>query len=278
MERAKEQELRRFLNHLPPQTREYKYSGFQHLEGVVSEEYRRFIDENGSPLVIFTDFPPRELKSHEERFPGRLDYSPPLKILLLTMPSLPHEEAAEAFGYRLAFKADEMGVLKSLSLRGATRTKTPDREKQADRSWAPRDLPPGRSTKWPTVAVEVAFSESCERVKRDVAWWLQESAGEVLVAISIDIKRQSGNIYVNSYEPGRMPTRNHPNPEPKHVQEIAMSRGKDGQPPSLTGGNLIIPFHKLMLRHPRHGESDFIFTREDLLEVADAVWYALEHM
>ncbi|OAX77043.1 hypothetical protein ACJ72_08664 [Emergomyces africanus] len=70
-----------------------------------SEEYERFIDENENPLVIFTDFPQNELKRHEERFPGRLDYSHSLKILLLNH-SFPSSR------------------------------KTPEREKQADKSWA----------------------------------------------------------------------------------------------------------------------------------------------
>ncbi|KLJ05481.1 hypothetical protein EMPG_11060 [Blastomyces silverae] len=272
------QDHHRFLKHLPPQTRKYKYSGFQHLEEAVSEEYRRFLDENRSPFVIFTDFPPNEIKNHEERFPGKVDYSPPLQILLLNIPSLPHEEAAEAFGYRLASKAEEMGILDILSLRGGTRTRTPAREKQADRSWAPRELPPGRSTQWPTVALEVAFSESRERVKRDMAWWLRESAGDVCMAVSIDIKRQSGNIYVTSWAQGRMPARQHPRPAPKRIQEIVISRGQDGQPPNLTGDDLIIPFHQVMLRHPCSGETDFVFTKEDLLKVAQSVWHAIDNI
>ncbi|PGH03266.1 hypothetical protein GX51_04136 [Blastomyces parvus] len=264
---------------LPPRTHKYKYSGFQHLQGVISEEYRRFIDENRSPFVIFTDFPPNEIKAHEEEFPGKVDYSPPLQILLLYLHSLPHEEAAEGFGYRLAAKAEDMGILDSLSLRGATCTKTPVREKEADRSWAPHKLPPGRSTQWPTVALEVAFSESRERVKQDMAWWLHQSAGDVRLAISIDIKRQSGNIYVNSWEqPERTPTRQHPRPAPKPVQEIVISRGEDGQPPKVTGNDLIIPFHQMMLRYPRPGETDFVFTKEDLLKVAQRVWYAMDNM
>ncbi|EDN07844.1 hypothetical protein I7I51_04230 [Histoplasma capsulatum] len=62
----------------------------------------------------------------------------------------------------------EMGIFDALAFKGGTRVKSPGREKQSGRSWAPQDLPPGRSYQWPTVALEEAFSESREQVKQDV--------------------------------------------------------------------------------------------------------------
>ncbi|OJD15377.1 hypothetical protein AJ78_04347 [Emergomyces pasteurianus Ep9510] len=270
---SKMQERHQFLEHLPPHTKVYKYSGFQHLEAAVSEEYKRFIHENKSPCVVFTDISQNEIEIHEEILPGRIDYSPTLQTLILYIPSLPHEEAAEAFGCRIAIQAEEMGILDALSLRGATRTKTTDRRKQADRSWAPFDIP-GRSTQWPTVALEVAFAESRERVKQDMAWWLHQSAGDVRMAISIDIKRQSGNIYVTSWERGIQ----HPYPEINPIQEIKISRGKDGKPPTLTGNDLVIPFRQMMLRPPTHNAKDFIFTKGELLRIGRVIWRAMAHM
>ncbi|EEH10801.1 predicted protein [Histoplasma capsulatum G186AR] len=82
--------------------------------------------------------------------------------------------ATEVFGYRIAAKADEMGIFDALAFKGGTRVKSPGREKQSGRSWASQDLPPRRSYQWPTVALEVAFSESRERVKQDVRMMLRQ--------------------------------------------------------------------------------------------------------
>lgn len=262
-----QEERREFLAGLPPDTREYRYSGFQRLEEALRQDDR--------PFVIVTNISKEAVDEYQHKFPGKIDYSPVLQVLVLKMASYPHEHAADAFGVFVGVKARDMSISRTLGLRGATRTDTPNRNKAADRSWAPRPLPAGRSDQWPTVALEVAWSESREKVKRDLGWWLHQSAGDVLLGISIDIKRTTGNIYVTSWERGAIPTRHHPNPDPRIVQEIKIYRGQNGQPPCLTGDDLVIPFHKMMLRSPGQGEGDFVFTKEELLELAEGVWHAM---
>ncbi|PGH22954.1 hypothetical protein AJ80_03003 [Polytolypa hystricis UAMH7299] len=214
-----------FLEHLHPDTQEYKYLGFSSLLEAVSKEYDRFIVRSCSPYVIITDIGPDEVDDHEESIPGRADYSPSLQLLILSMVSLPHEEAAGVFDRLVGTKATQMMIHRILSIRGRTHTKTSEREKQADCSYGPRHLPPGGSTQWPTLALEVAFPESREKVKKDVAWWLNRSAGDVLRAISIDIKRPSGNIYTTLWKRG-MATNQCPNPDPEALQEIKIYRAK----------------------------------------------------
>lgn len=167
MENAKTQARYRFLEHLPPPPCKYKYSGFQCLEEAVNEECRCFLDETWSPCIIFTDFPHPEIRNHEERFPEKFDYDPTLQLLILTTLFTPHEAAAKYLATALRPKL-EMGIFDALAFKGGTRVKSPGREKQSGRSWAPQDLPPGRSYQWPTVALEEAFSESREQVKQDV--------------------------------------------------------------------------------------------------------------
>ncbi|KAK2756088.1 hypothetical protein FQN54_005495 [Arachnomyces sp. PD_36] len=264
--------------HLPPGTSEYKYSGFEDMEKAVSEAYDRFINHNQSPLVLFTAVPPEEVEQNPDNFPGKLDYYPTLHILVLSIPSFPHEVAAGVFEQLMTLKAIERGVRRSLSPRGSTTAKTPSRQKDPDKSWSPypSSLPPGRSLDWPTVALEVAFSESSGQLKQDMGWWLNASNGDVFSTISIDIKRQSGDIYISTWEQGGIPTRQHPNPEPRARQNIAVYRGGNGQDPTvMMDGDLRIPFHELLLRNPGQGESDFTFTREDILEIATGTWDAM---
>ncbi|KAK2839319.1 hypothetical protein FQN49_006257 [Arthroderma sp. PD_2] len=269
----------RFLAGLPQDTNEYRYLGLEDAEMIVNREYSRFLEENKNQFVLFTHVPQSEVDKIDSNRLGRLDYHRSVQILIVNMPSLPHEEALSIFGNLVAFKAKDMRVERLISYRGAATTKTVERDKQADTSWAPRWPPSGRSRQWPTVALEVAYSESREKVKNDVAWWLYGSNGDVLMAISIDIKRPSGNIYITSWERGLMPTRNHPHPDPKVVDEVKVFRGKNGQPARVEGVDLVIPFQDMLLRpaNPSQGEGDFTFTHAELLQLAEAVWDDMEN-
>lgn len=270
--RIKMQTRPEFLAHLPPDTPEYRYHDFSSLIKVADGEYDRFQrHDSSSPYVIFTDISPQEVDDND-KFPGRVDYSPPLRTLVLTMVSMPHEEGSCLFGQIIGRKAAEMKIHRLLSFRGATRSKAPDRNKEADSSYGPRKLPNGRTAEWPTVAVEVGFSETSAKLRSDASYWLNRSSGAVLTAITIDIKR-SGNIYIIRWRRSA-----HAGAEVEAVQEIKIYRGKGGQAADLMGGELIIPFKHMMLREPESGEGDFIFTRDDLLhDLADAIWWGMDH-
>ncbi|KAJ6179651.1 hypothetical protein N7519_010112 [Penicillium mononematosum] len=54
-------------------------------------------------------------------------------------------------------------------------------------SWTPYDLPPGRSRKWPTLAAEVAPSQTRASLKEAVQFRLDEPESDVKVAISITV-------------------------------------------------------------------------------------------
>ncbi|EFQ98958.1 hypothetical protein MGYG_01970 [Nannizzia gypsea CBS 118893] len=268
------EERSRFLAGLPQDTNEYRYLGQEHAEMIVKREYTRFVEEHKSPYVIFTHVPPSEIDMIDNRSLGKLDYHHSLRILLANMPCLPHEEALSLFGNLVLLKANKMQVDRLIRYRAATTTKTRERDKEGDISWAPRWLPPGRSKQWPTVALEVGYSESREKIKHDIAWWLYSSNGDVLMAVSIDIKRTSGNIYITLWERGVMPTRNHPNPDPKVVGEVKLFRGKNGRPARVEGADLVVPFKYILLRSPdrSQGEGDFTFTKAELLQLAETIW------
>ncbi|PGH32384.1 hypothetical protein GX50_04809 [[Emmonsia] crescens] len=265
--------------HLPPDVSEYEYSGLPHLQEVTDQAYNRFIaNSTQSPFVIFTNVPVDEFEQHEDNFFGRVDYNPNLQLLILAMVSFPHEVAAGVFERLVDDRAKECGVRRILLPRGSTRTDTPERWKQADKSWIPRELPPGRTTQWPSVAVEVGYSETREKLKSDMEFWLS-SNNEVRMALSIDIKRPSGTIFITAWKRGApIPPRMSFNPEPQATQEIKIERGKAGEKPYITGdSNLTIPFEYIMLRKPGQGEVDFVISREDLLEVAEGVWFAMDN-
>lgn len=278
-------EQNRYLEglHLPLGTSQYRYSGFQHLEQATNQAYDRFLRDEQSPIVIFTNLAPAEFKQHQDNLPGRVDYNPSLQLLILTMVSLPHEVASRDFDVLVRGKAQERRVRRAVMSRGSTLTEGRDRSKEADSSWSPspKYLPPGRSTQWPSVALEVAYSESREKVKRDMEYWVNGSA-DVRMGVTIDIKKQTGNIVISSWRRGApTPPRTPTNPEPEMIQEIRIYRSNQNGKSYVTGdNNLVIPFEHMMLRKPNvdQGEGDFILTRGELLEIAETVWDVMDVM
>lgn len=272
-----------FLEHLPSNTPVYRYDRQCDIESLLppySVEDR---------FIVLKHFPPETFAECEEELPQRCDYSPPLQILIITMPSLPHEEAAASFGAIITTLADEMKVYRRLANCGATRIDTPGRRKQADLSWKPAR----QGRKFPTVALEVGFSETTAKLEKDIAWWINESKGEVRMGVTVDIKRRSGCIEIKSWIPafepslhrdyvtasGRHVVKNHTNnlPLPQIAQRVLFKRGRDNSGPTIEGEGLTIPFYTLLSDEPGEGERDFVLTAEMLLrKLAERVWDAID--
>lgn len=74
----------------------------------------------------------------------------------------------------------------------------------------------------------------------EVAFWLNQSNGEVCLALTIDIKKSNKNIYITSWQQG-MPTKHIPYLDPKEVQEVKVCPTKGGQQAAADEDDLIIP-------------------------------------
>lgn len=270
-----------FLAHLPPGTPVYCYNQQCTMESLLPP----YSVEDS--FVVLKHFP-GILDEHEERLPGRCDHSPSLQILIITMPGQPHEEAASSFEAMITTLAQKMKVNRRIAKCGATLVDTPERSKQADRSWKPAR----QGREFPTVTLEVGFSETTLKLERDIAWWINGSDGEVRMGITIDIKRGSHSIELKSWTPafepsprniyttagGRQIKRSINNlPSPQITQRILITRGRNGSSPTIEGEPLIIPFQTLLLNEPGEGEGDFVFTAEMLLrDLAEPVWDAID--
>jgi hypothetical protein len=278
-ERARNTAASLFLADLPPETPVHRgYSKtwlMRNRPPQLSDSY----------FVVFTNVEKGIIDT--DNLPGRLDYSVPLKTLILKMPGLIHEEAAGRFDSMLGNAASEIGVWRLISFRGATRSETPDRDKEADRSWAPRYLRGQAARQWPSVALEVGYSESTQKLHRDIAYWINYSNGQVKQAITIDIKN-SGAITIASWVASYTPTttvvtqsgRNSApsadsRPPPIKTQEIKISRGRGN--PTIQGGDFVIPHSSLFGLASEIEPRDFIFTAEMLLQdFAEFVWEAID--
>ena len=255
-----------FLSHLPPDTPVFHYNPQCDLQSLMPPV---------SPhdcFVVIKAFPSKALDELDEQLPGRLDYSLSLQTLILKMPSHPHEEAASRFEFLLMGLARQMKVTRQIFCLGATRIDGEDRKKQADRAWSPIR----QGHQFPTLALEVGYSQTAEKFQRDIAWWLRASKGQMRMGITIDIKRGSGNIEIKSWVP-TMSFPQNASTAPQVTQRILMKKGGNGQKPTIQGGDLIIPFQSLLLIEPREGEGDFVIAQDMLLyEFAELIWAAIE--
>lgn len=272
-----------FLAHLPSDTPVYCYDGQCTIESLFppySVEDR---------FIVLKNFPPETFAAQEEHLPQRCDYAPSLQTLIIMMPGLPREEAASSFEAMILDLAKKMKVYRRIRNCGATRVDTHDRRKQADRLWEPSR----QARKFPTVALEVGFSETTLKLEKDISWWINESNGQVKMGLTVDIKRGSCAIEIKSWTPAFEPSPHHvyvtasghnvvnrhinDHPPPQLAQKVLIKRGRDGVSPTVEGAPLTIPFYALLLDEPGEGEGDFVLTAEMLLEdLAERVWNAID--
>lgn len=272
-----------FLELLPSDTPVYYYN----KECAMESLFPKYSVEDH--CIVLKHFPPKTFAEHAEQLPGRCDYSPSLQILIITMPSQPHEAAASMFEVLIMTVAQGMKVNRLIAPCGATLVETPGRSKQVDRSWKPRR----QGREFPTVALEVGFSGTTAKLEKDIAWWINGSNGAERMGITVDIKRASGHIEIKSWTPAFEPPLRHVNvtasgrhvvdkrfndpPLPRIAQRILIKKGRDGSSPTIEGGPLTVPFHTLLLDEPGEGEGDFVLTAKMLLhDLAECVWDAIE--
>ncbi|QKX59379.1 uncharacterized protein TRUGW13939_06513 [Talaromyces rugulosus] len=280
---SKNREREMFLAHLPPDTPVYCDHDYRDLETLPTP------DSIGDSFVVVTDIAAELFDELDEQLPGLADYSPSLQLLIVKMRSLPHEEAAARLGAAIMQLASQMKLERRISLCGATRVDGPDRQKQADRSYKPAR----QRREWPTVAVEIDYSESRAKLEKDSIWWINASQGQVRQTITLDIKQGTGNIEIISRVPAlsilprqlavssrgrRIFTRPIGHlPIPRINHRITIKRGQGGANSTITGGDLTIPFATMLLDQPGEGEGDLVITADALLHrVAGPIWDAID--
>ncbi|KAJ5571237.1 hypothetical protein N7535_004897 [Penicillium sp. DV-2018c] len=271
-----------FLAHLPSGTPVYCYNRQLDMKSL----FPSYSVEDS--FIVLKHLPADILADHEGQLPGRCDYSPPLQILIITMPSQPHEAAACSFEVMIGCLARDMAVGRRVAPCGATHIDTPERSKQADRSWKPAR----QQREFPTVVLEIGFSEMRQKLESDIAWCINGSKGQVRMGITLEIERRSRSIEIFSWVPAfelslcntyitagdrQIIDRRITNPPPPQMtQKILLTGGRDGSSPTTEGAPLTIPFRTLLLDEPGEGEGNFVLTAEMLHDLAERVWDAID--
>lgn len=194
-------------------------------------------------------------------------YDSSLNLLLARLPtSRPHEIALHEFDTCLLDSIKPMGLCGSLRKFGSATVRAESgSSKQPDLQYLPKRLPPGRTKQWPTMAVEIAYSEATSKLLSDTRFWPHESGGDVQTVITITIGRSMPRIALESWElyDGRL----------KRQQVVSIAKGEN-QHVYLEDQPLVIGFEKLFLRLPEGPrETDIGLVEEALRSIAQEVWY-----
>lgn len=187
------------------------------------------------------------------------------RVLLRMVKSKAHETASETFHDALHDAVKSMGMDRSLRPTGSATHHAAMGGKEADKAWRPIRLPRGRSKDWPSVVLEVAFSESGAKLQSDIRYWLRASGGDVKVVITLQIDQHSPNITIE-----RWGTQD--NTPAGHLYQTVEISSK-GSKTTTKGSPLVIEFEKLFLRSPAEPRERNIHIDDgDLQFLAESVW------
>lgn len=157
---------------------------------------------------------------------------------------------------------------------GAARVTAGRSGKEPDASFIPCTLPAGRSEDWPTVVVEVGFSESSvKKLRADAAWWIVETNGDVNVVLAVHISPGRPDIMIERWQPVLQTGREgRPILRAEIAQTIRVTRQNNAV---VATSSLTIAFDRIFLRHPiiSPQEHDIVVSAQALENMAVKVWH-----
>ncbi len=115
------------------------------------------------------------------------------QILFVKMPTRPHETSLETMVYRLRRQLDDMDLSDDFSFIGATKFQSSNKGgavKEGDNGIVPLGV--RESNRFPSLAIEVAYSEKLKEARQDKDWWFDNSPpgndrGDVKAVLLLDI-------------------------------------------------------------------------------------------
>ena len=128
--------------------------------------------------------------------------------------------------------------------------------KQPDCAFQPRSPRPDLAD-WPTLVVECGVSQSLPDLRRDSNWWFTNSAAQVKTVLLFSLSEKKRKIHIEQWE---------------MREEVKCIRTIDIVEADAAGASLQLSFEHLFLRKPSKGETDIVFSTEDLEELGDYVW------
>lgn len=278
----------RFLENLPSSIRRYPYKGRQQLRQIIDLEFDHFqlstchlhldhsrsrSDDSATEYVLFDidsstlehDF----LNPNVKPIPFLCSYFDITKgLLLVKMMTQEHSQAIEAFDDAILEALRPMNLKKAIQTFSGATIRTDNEGKEADHGWGPLRPPPGRARK-PTIALEVAVSETPAKIQHDVDFWLDPNRGNANIAITLRVNRKKPLITIDKWE--------WQNQQSQRTQHIITAEDPNGERVTVSGSPLTIPFD-LLFRRPRSSpvETDISIGEQELKGIAEWIWAVQE--
>ncbi|SPO04172.1 uncharacterized protein DNG_06855 [Cephalotrichum gorgonifer] len=236
----------------------------------------------------------RIIKARSEDDKYRLFFSAAHRLLIVTVPSHPHERATAMIDCRINDATRDMGLRSEIwNERSATFTNTTEHpyagSSEGDATFTP--VLPNRDVRtWPSLVVEVGYTESMAHLRTKADWWLVTSGFEVKVVLLVKLNAPHGHIRIETWKgvsderPGATMTRVHETASchPDCIHTVTVSRRPgvssndnarvDPNSYTVASGTLRVGFAELFLREPRSGEYDIVFDEEFLKDLAARTW------
>ncbi|KAL3459765.1 hypothetical protein BJX64DRAFT_278988 [Aspergillus heterothallicus] len=205
------------------------------------------------------------LNAEEAPFSRWCAYDNTLELLLINiMKSKAHEIAGHAFGDLIKEAILDMGMRRSLVALGGPTLSATNGAKEPDNAWKPTSLPRGRSEDWPTVVLEVAYSETQSKLRSDVRYWLREPEEQVKTVLTCRIAQNEPRLTIERWE------RNGGH-RGCCQQRVVVKKTRDKI--VITGAPLKLEFARVFLRAPNGPrEKDIEIEAEQLEFLAHEIW------
>jgi len=219
--------------------------------------------------------------------------------MIITIPSAEHEGLHRGLDEDLFIDAVSMGLRREFFGIGSTTFMDRDAngniisEGEGDSCRKPTSMRTNRDH-YPTLVIEVGWSQTLEKLREKARWWFDKSIGDVKIFLLVKSSPGSNHIRIEKWKlapaasrQGATTTRaaTAMTPQCVHVVEIARAAGINDAHPNrfnptsyvVTGGPLRLEFIDIFLRQPiPPGERDLILGNTILQEYAANFWRAMQ--
>lgn len=272
---------RGFLGHLASCIQRYPYRGRQQfLVDFEAERHRHRTNTSGhvSEWFLLTGVDNHIFRSEfidpvDQNTPWTSwdSYDAHLQLLLVRMTKSPAHGTASMTFHNIFLEAVEpTGLKRSLKEIGSATHFASLSAKEPDQAWRPHRLPFNRSRDWPSVVVEVAYSETESKLGSSVRFWMRASGGDAKVVLTLRINRQQPKIRIEKWVSSSSSNNN----RQRHRldQSVTISKA-DSNRIILSNAPLTVEFEDLFLRPasiPR--ERNIELDAEKLQYLATEIW------
>ncbi|CAI7580184.1 unnamed protein product [Penicillium glandicola] len=257
---------------LPRTTRKYEYQGKERFEEVIGGLSRIVPSLDNEYVVFYIDQATFERDFLEgDGIHVLYTFNPIKKVLTVKMASRPHSLAPGALSMAIWTALLPMGLTDALDNYFGAKIEHPGGVKVPDAGWGPKEPPQGHPY-GPTVVLEIGFTESYAKLRRDVEMWVDPARGNASVALAMKINTKIPSIKLERVEWDTATE------ESQATQVIIMSKNESGQI-TISDSPLVIPFEALFQRPPASPstpaspvEKDIEINEQALSRIASDIW------